>query len=75
MSHKAWAEQRRARIVDKTRISVKVESPQVEVHGDSATVKFQQIYESDRLSAKSRKTLVLEKHGGKWLIQQENTGS
>jgi len=75
MSHKAWAEQRRARIVDKSHISVKVESPQVKVSGDRATVKFQQIYDSDRLSAKSRKTLVLEKHGGQWLIQQENTGS
>ncbi len=74
-SRKAWADDRQARIVGKGRISVRVESPQVTVQNDRATVKFRQVYTSDRLSANSRKTLVLVKQRGKWVIQKETTGS
>jgi tetratricopeptide (TPR) repeat protein len=74
-SRKAWAEERRARIEDKKRISVKIEKPQVSINGNTATVKFRQIYDSDRLKANSRKTLVLSKQGGKWHITQERSGS
>lgn len=74
-SRKAWAEERRARIEDKGRISVKVETPQVSVNGNTATVKFRQIYDSDRTKANSRKTLVLVKQSGKWQIMQERAGS
>ncbi|MBI1890431.1 MAG: tetratricopeptide repeat protein [Burkholderiales bacterium] len=74
-SRSAWAEERRARIAGKGRISVKVESPQVSVDGNTATVKFRQIYVSDRLKGDTRKTLVLVKHGGKWQIKQERAGS
>ncbi|MDO8304160.1 tetratricopeptide repeat protein [Herminiimonas sp.] len=74
-SRKAWAEERRARIEDKGRISVKVETPQVSVSGNTATVKFRQIYDSDRTKANSRKTLVLVKQSGKWQIMQERAGS
>ncbi|HJV51523.1 MAG TPA: tetratricopeptide repeat protein [Noviherbaspirillum sp.] len=74
-SRKAWEDDRRARIIGKGRISVQVESPQVVVNGNSATVKFRQVYVSDRLKANTRKTLTLTRHGGKWLIKQESTGS
>jgi tetratricopeptide (TPR) repeat protein len=74
-NRKAWEEDRRARIVGKGSIDVKVEAPQVTVNGNTATVKFRQIYLSDRLTANSRKTLVLTKQGGKWKIKQESTGS
>lgn len=74
-SRKAWAEERDARIVGKGRISVRVESPQVTIENGRATVKFRQTYVSDRLTANSRKTLVLVKHRGKWLIQKESTGN
>ncbi|MDB5839205.1 MAG: tetratricopeptide repeat protein, partial [Herminiimonas sp.] len=75
VSRKAWSEEREARIVGKGRIDVTVESPQVAVDGNTATVKFRQIYLSDRLTAKGRKTLVLVKQRGKWQIQQERTGA
>jgi tetratricopeptide (TPR) repeat protein len=75
MSRKAWADERQSRIVGKGRINVKVESPQITINGNTATVKFRQIYESDRLSADSRKTLILTKQGGKWQIKQERAGS
>jgi tetratricopeptide (TPR) repeat protein len=74
-ARKTWEDERRARIVGKGRISVKVESPQVTVNGNTATVKFRQIYVSDRLTANTRKTLVWEKHGSKWQIRQESTGN
>lgn len=74
-TRKAWEDERRSRIVGKGRISVQIESPQVALNGNTATVKFRQIYLSDRLTANTRKTLVLEKHGGKWQIRQESTGS
>ena len=72
---KTWEDERRARINGKGRISVRIEAPQVSVSGNTATVKFRQVYASDRLTANTRKTLVLGKHGGKWLIKQENTGN
>lgn len=75
LSRKAWAEERRNRIEDKGRIDVKIESPKVSLSGNSATVKFRQIYTSDRLTANSRKTLEMVKQDGKWLIKQERAGS
>ncbi len=74
-SRKAWADERRARIEGKGRIRVEVNAPQVVITGDTAKVTFRQVYESDRLSANSRKTLVMVKHGGKWQIKQESSGS
>lgn len=73
-ARKAWEEERRSRIVGKGRINVKIESPQVSVNGNTATVKFRQVYLSDQLTANTRKTLVLTKQAGKWKIKQENTG-
>lgn len=75
VSRKAWAEERRNRIEDKGRIDVKIESPKITVDGNKATVKFRQIYTSDRLTANSRKTLDMVKQDGKWLIKQERAGS
>lgn len=75
LSRSAWAEERRSRITDKGRINVRVESPQVSINGNTATVKFRQIYESDRLKANSRKILVMTKQGGNWQIQQERSGN
>lgn len=73
-SRAAWAEERRARIVGKGRITVRIESASVSVKDNTATVKFRQIYDSDRLKADSRKTLVLTRQGGKWQIKQEHAG-
>jgi len=75
LSRKAWADERRARIEGKGRIRVEVGAPEVVVNGNTAKVTFRQTYESDRLTARSRKTLVLVKNGGKWQIKQEASGS
>jgi len=73
-NRKAWEADRVARIEGKEHIKVTVEAPQITVNGNMATVKFRQIYVSDRLKANSRKTLVMEKQGSKWVIKQEQSG-
>jgi Flp pilus assembly protein TadD/ketosteroid isomerase-like protein len=72
-TRKAWMEERQARIAGKGRIKVSVDAPQISTEGNTATVRFRQNYVSDRLSAKSRKTLELERQRGKWLIKQERS--
>ena len=74
-SRKAWAEERRNRIEGKGHINVKIESPKINVDGNTATVKFKQIYTSDQLTANSRKTLQMLKQDGKWMIKQEHAGN
>ncbi|MBI3712357.1 MAG: L,D-transpeptidase family protein [Burkholderiales bacterium] len=74
-SRKSWMEERRGRIEGKAKIKLTLESPTVSVEGNNATVKFRQHYQSGALVASSRKTLVLVKQDGKWLIRQERTGS
>ncbi|MGZ3159746.1 MAG: YybH family protein [Burkholderiaceae bacterium] len=71
----AWSSQRRSRIANKSRIDVKVASPQIAIDGNTATVNFRQIYQSDRLTEQSKKTLVLTKQEGNWKIQQERSGN
>ena len=71
VSRKAWAEERKSRIVGKGRISVKVGSPKITVSGNTATAKFRQAYSSNRFSTSSNKTMSLTKSGGKWKIRQE----
>lgn len=73
-TRKQWADERRDRIEEKGHISVKVESPQVTFKNDTAIVRFRQIYNSNRLTVNSRKTLILTKQGNKWLIKQERSG-
>lgn len=74
LSRKDWAEERRARIEDKGHISVKVSNAQIAFKGNTATVRYRQIYNSNRLTVDSRKTLVFVKQGNKWLIKQERSG-
>ena len=73
-SRKAWEEERRARIVGKTNISVNVQNLIVSVNGDTATAKFRQSYRADTLNVNSRKTLDLVRHGGGWKIVKETVG-
>lgn len=74
-SRKSWMEERKSRIEGKGKITVRYESPVVSIDGNNATVKFRQHYQSGALVASSRKTLVMVKQDGKWLIKQEKTGS
>ena len=73
-ARKAWESDRRARIVGKSSITVKLSSLVVTVQGNKATAKFKQDYNADALSVSSRKTLDLTKVGERWVIVKESTG-
>jgi len=74
-SHKAWEEDRKARIVPRKHITVEVSDLRVSVNGDKAQAHFKQTYESDTLTTSGHKTLDLVRSpSGKWLIKQESVG-
>lgn len=73
-TRKAWEEERRARIVGKTAISVDVRNLEVEVEGNTATAKFRQAYRADSLNVNSRKTLELVLRDKQWRIRKETAG-
>ena len=70
-----WEAERGRRINKPGAIQVTVEKLQVTVDGDRATAHFRQNYRSASLKTGSNKTLVLGRHEGKWLIQQERVGN
>jgi tetratricopeptide (TPR) repeat protein len=74
LPRKTWEDERRDRIMGKSRISVKVSDITTKSNGNTATVKFRQTYDADALSTSSRKTLELTKVGDRWLIAKETTG-
>ncbi len=74
-SRDQWEEDRKARILGKSSISIKLDDMEITIQGDKATARFRQDYHADHLSANSRKTLTLIHSQGKWLIQQERTGA
>ena len=73
-SRKSWEEDRRARIVGKTSISVNIENLAIKVDGQTATAKFRQIYRADNLNVSSRKTLDMQRSGNHWQIRKESVG-
>lgn len=75
VSHAAWEEERRSRILGKSRISVGLSGLQIHVTGNRAVAKFRQSYKADRLSVQGPKTLEFVRSGDRWLIARELTGS
>jgi tetratricopeptide (TPR) repeat protein len=71
-----WEAARRERIAGAKKIEVAVESPKVVLKDENnATVSFKQAYRSDTFRVTSRKTLVMVRTDGRWVIQQEQSGS
>lgn len=71
MSRAKWENDRRVRIVSKKSITVDIKQLQITLQGPKATVRFQQIYESDNFKGNSRKTMEMDKQGQRWLIVRE----
>ncbi|MCJ7798297.1 MAG: tetratricopeptide repeat protein, partial [Polaromonas sp.] len=67
----AWAHKRRTRILAQSRISIEVASPQVTINGNTAIIKFRQIYSSDQLKSNIYKTLTFTKNKEIWKIWKE----
>lgn len=73
MSYTKWAEERRERIVNAKRINVILRNIQVKrISPERAEVSFKQVYQSDRFSSTSSKTLEMLLSDGKWLIVRES---
>ncbi len=72
-----WEKGRRQRILAPKSISVTLDAPQVSRDGDArAKVSFRQAYQSDTLSSRGNKTLVLVKStDGRWQILQEQVAN
>jgi ketosteroid isomerase-like protein len=70
-SRKQWEAQRRARIVGKRSIEVKIDDLQVSIDGNTAQARFRQSYRAGRLAETGNKMLTLERTNAGWLIQQE----
>jgi tetratricopeptide (TPR) repeat protein len=73
LSRRDWEKQRENRIDKPGSIRVTFDTPQVQISGDTAKVKFRQHYDSKGFNSDSTKTMVLVKSGNKWLIQEENS--
>jgi tetratricopeptide (TPR) repeat protein len=73
-NRKSWEEDRRARIVGKSSISVNIENLVIKVDGQNATAKFRQVYRADNLNISSRKTLDMQRAGNQWHIRKESVG-
>jgi len=74
-SRKAWEKMRRDRVGRPESISVEVNDPTVAMDGDNeAKVSFRQTYKANGKPQSTRKTLVMTKANGAWLIKQEIAG-
>ncbi len=73
-SRSAWEQERRVRILGKSRITVQLMDLQITVQGQRAVAKFRQDYKADTLAILSRKTLELVRTGNRWLIVKESSG-
>lgn len=67
-----WEAERRQRIGEKSKITVKLDNLNVSVNGDKAVAKFRQDYRADAVAVSSRKTLELSRSGERWLIVRES---
>lgn len=75
MGRSEWESERRARIIGKSAISVKIENLVVSTSGNKATARFRQTYKADSLTVSSRKVLELVKIGENWRIVKETVGN
>jgi hypothetical protein len=73
VSRSAWEAQRRERILAPKDISVTPQDIRVVKSSNTrATIRFKQVYVSDRLKNNSAKTMELGLIDGKWLIIRES---
>lgn len=75
-THKAWEEDRKAKILGKSKISVNLSGINTSLvdNGNTAIVKFRQNYSAGALQTSTKKTLQLSKLNGKWVIVKEISG-
>lgn len=68
----AWERERESRINKPGKLEVSIDNVAVAMNGsDQANVTFRQHYRSATLKTATNKTVILARHNGRWLIQQE----
>lgn len=71
-SHEAWAREREERIANAAGLEIRLADIRVDTLGeDKAKVRFTQHYRSAGYRDQTRKTLLLARRDGKWLIEAE----
>ena len=74
LSRAAWEDQRRVRLARPSFIKVTLSDIRISLLGEShAQATFQQKYESNTYKDSVKKTLILKKEGGNWLITGEHS--
>jgi hypothetical protein len=61
------------RISSKQKIELILKNLTVQMQGNTATVKFTQVYADERVNMANRKTMVWQLTEGRWLIKSETT--
>jgi len=75
-SRKQWEDTRRSRLTKPGTIKVEITGLRVVAENDNrARAEFKQTYRSGRTVMRTNKILILKQTGGRWLIEQEQTGS
>lgn len=73
-SREEWETARRERISKPKSIQIGISNATVEFSdSDHATVSFRQSYRASHLRTSGKKTLLMERSGGRWLIQEERS--
>jgi hypothetical protein len=76
MSRRDWEQERRARILGKSRISVTASGLKITLEGKTrAIASFRQHYVADHINVSSFKLLHLTLEKGRWVILREATGN
>jgi len=74
LSREDWAQLRRNRIATRDSINLDLQDIRIRLDGnDRAFAEFRQVYQSNRYSDTTQKTLELIKVNGKWLINRESS--
>ncbi len=66
-----WTAERRERLAKPEYIKVEIDKPRIDIHRDSAKIRFKQTYESNILKDVSKKTLVMAREDQAWKIIEE----
>lgn len=74
VSRKDWEAERRLRITEKSKIYLNIENPIIKLQGETASVRFRQVYRADQVNSVTTKTLLLRKNGTHWHITAERAG-
>jgi hypothetical protein len=72
-TRKEWEQRRRKRLIQNSKIQIRIEEPRVTVRGDRAAVSFTQRFESTSLRSVASKKMIWRLHEDRWKIEREES--